>query len=226
MTFFGMQEGHSITCPPKFNGSNYTYWKTHIKIFLISIDFELWNIIKNDFQKSYLPMNEWNKSKKKVFTLNAKAMNALFYALDKNEFNCVLTYESIFDIWHTLEITHEGTSRVKESKINLLVHSYELFRMKPSESIGDMYTRFIDIVNGLKALRIGFSNFQLVTKILRSLPKSWDPKVTTIQEANDLKNFSLEELIGSLMTYEMTCHAHDELENPFPKNRKDMTLRT
>ena len=115
---------------------------------------------------------------------------------------------------------------MKESKINILVHSYELFRMKPSESIGDMYTRFTDVINGLKALSKDCSNFELINKILRSLPKSLDPKVMAIQEAKDLKTFPLEELIGSLMIYEMTCHAHEELENPLPKNRKDMTLRT
>ena len=47
-----------------------------------------------------------------------------------------------------------------------------------------------------------------------------------IQETKDLNNFPLEELIGSLMTYEMTCNAHEELENNLPKNRKNMTLRT
>ena len=96
--------------------------------------------------------------------------------------------------------------------------------MKPSESIGDMYTRFTDVINGLKALGKDFSNCELVSKILRSLPKSWDPKVTTIQEAKDIKTFPLEELIGSLMTYEMTCQDHDELENPLQKNRKDIAL--
>ena len=226
MTYSGMQEGHSIARPPLFNGSDYTYWKTRMRIFLISMDFELWSIVENGFQKSSLPMSEWNESEKKVFALNAKAMNALFCALDKNEFNRVSICDSAFDIWRTLEVTHEGTSRVKESKINILVHSYELFRMKPSESIGDMYTRFTDVINGLKALGKDFTNFELVTKILRSLPKSWDPKVTAIQEAKDLKAFPLEELIGSLMTYEMTCQAHDELENPLPKNRKDMALKS
>ena len=226
MAYSGMQEGHSIARPPLFNGSDYTYWKTRMRIFLISMDFELWSIVENGFQKSSLPMSEWNESEKKVFALNAKAMNALFCALDKNEFNRVSMCDSAFDIWRTLEVTHEGTSRVKESKINILVHSYELFRMKPSESIGDMYTRFTDVINGLKALGKDFTNFELVTKILRSLPKSWDPKVTAIQEAKDLKTFPLEELIGSLMTYEMTCQAHDELENPLPKNRKDMALKS
>ena len=98
-----------------------------MKIFIISMNFELWNIVENDFQKSSLPMNDCNELVKKTFTLIAKAMNTLFHALDKNEFNRVSICETCFDIWHTIEITHESTSRVKESKINLLVHTYELF---------------------------------------------------------------------------------------------------
>ncbi|CAL9075551.1 unnamed protein product, partial [Musa textilis] len=65
-------------------------------------------------------------------------MNALFCALDKNEFNRISSCETAFDIWRTLEITHEGTSRVKDSKVNLLLHDFELFRMTPSETIDDM----------------------------------------------------------------------------------------
>ena len=89
--------------------------------------------------------------------------------------------ETAFDIWHTLEITQEGTSRVKYSKVNLLMHDFELFRMKPSETIGDMYTRFTDVVSSLKALGISFSDFELVNKILHSLNKIWDFKITTGQ---------------------------------------------
>ena len=97
-----------------------------------------------------------------------------------------------FDIWHNLEIKHEGTIRVKDSKINLLMHDFNLFRMKPSETIGDMYTHFTNIINSLKALDKYFSNFELVNKILRSLSKNWDSKVTGIQEAKNLNTYSIE----------------------------------
>ena len=73
--------------------------------------------------------------RKKLFSLNVKAINILFCALDRNEFNCVSICKTTHDIWHILEITHEGTSRVKKYKINLLMHSFKLFRMKPSETI-------------------------------------------------------------------------------------------
>ena len=46
-------------------------------------------------------------------------------------------------------MTHEGTFQVKTSKINLLVHNYELFKMEPSETISAMFSRFTDIINDL-----------------------------------------------------------------------------
>ena len=79
-----------------------------MRIFLISMDFELWNLVENRYSKSSLPMIDWNELEKKTFALNTKAMNALFYALNKNEFNRVSICEMAFDIWHTLEVTHEA----------------------------------------------------------------------------------------------------------------------
>ena len=102
-----------------------------------------------------------------------------------------------------LEITHEGTNQVKKSKINLLVHNYELFLMKKNRTIVEMITRFIDIVNGLEALGKTYKESKKVMKILRSLPSKWHTKVTAIQEAKNLTKLPMEELIGSLMTYEM-----------------------
>ena len=180
MALHGFQEGLSVVRPPLFNGLDYTYWKTRMRVFLISMNLDLWNIIENSFQLPSKPINEWSDLEKKYFSLNAKAMNALFCALDKNEFNRISTCETAFDIWRTLEITHEGTSRVKDSKVNILLHDFKLFRMQPSETIGDMYTHFMDVVNNLRVLGKSFSNFDLVSKILRSLPKRWDPKITAI----------------------------------------------
>ena len=68
-----------------------------------------------------------------------------------------------------LETTHEGTNQVKESKINLLVHSYNFFFIKDNETIVEMITMFTDIVNGLEALRKTYKESEKVMKILRSL---------------------------------------------------------
>jgi hypothetical protein len=43
---------------------------------------------------------------------------------------------------------------------------------------------------------------KLIKKILRSLPKRFRIKITTIKESKDLDNMRIEELVGSLQTYE------------------------
>ena len=214
-TNFGssLGEGQSTNSPSMFNRTNYNYWKNRMRIYIQSVDYELWRIVLNghrlptkrvervDVPK---PEAEWDEDDVKMLQSNAKAMNVLYCALDPNEFNRISSCESAKEIWDRLEVTHEGTNQVKESKINILVHNYELFRMKSKESITDMFTRFTDIVNGLKSLGRSYPNSEQVRKILRSLPKSWEAKVTAIQEAKDLNTLPIEELLGSLMTYELT----------------------
>ena len=94
--------------------------------------------------------------------LNAKAMNILYCVLDANEFNRISICTSAKKIWDILEVTHKETNQVKESKINMLVHKYELFKMEPNESISNMFTRFTDITNFLKFLSKDYTNFELV----------------------------------------------------------------
>ena len=50
--------------------------------------------------------------------------------MDRNEYNRICQCKSAKEIWRWVEITHKGTNQVKESKINLLLHSYELFFTK------------------------------------------------------------------------------------------------
>ncbi|GAV68123.1 UBN2 domain-containing protein, partial [Cephalotus follicularis] len=109
-------------------------------------------------------------------------------------------------------VTYEGTNQVKESKISMLVHEYELFMMHNDECISDMFTRFTTITNSFKNLGKSYPNQELVRKILRCLPKSWTPKVTAIEEAKDLSTLPLEQLLGSLMTHETTMKNHEHVE--------------
>ena len=94
-----------------------------------------------------------------------------YCALDANEFNRISTCKTAKEIWDKLIVTHEGTEQVKESRVSLLVHNYELFKMKPDETIPQMFTRFTDIINGLTSLGKIYTNAEIVRKVLRSLPK-------------------------------------------------------
>ena len=160
-----------------------------MRIYIQSISYHLWKIIVSGPHIPSILVNgisipkleeDWNEYDIKQIEINAKAMNLLYCALDFNEFNRISSCTSAKKIWDILEVTHEGTLQVKNTKINLLVHSFEIFEMMHYESISDMFSRFMTIINELKSLGKIYTNADLVNKILRSLPKSWDPKVTAI----------------------------------------------
>ncbi|KAK2979444.1 hypothetical protein RJ640_015073 [Escallonia rubra] len=158
-----------------------------------------------------------------LFSMDDRAKNTISCDLDKNEYNRVSTCETAREIWRLLEVTHEGTNQVNETKINMLVQQYEAFKMKENKSINEMYSRFTLIINGLKLLGKTYPEKEIVRKVLRSLPKRWEAKVTAIQKAKDLNVLKLEELVGSLMTHEITMNIHDEENTTSKKN--NLTLK-
>ena len=129
---------------------------------------------------------EYEEEDARKLSLNARAKNVLYCALDKNEFNRICMCDSAQDIWNLLEITHIGTSKVKETEINMLVTKYENLFMKENKAIV-MITRFTYIVNGLKALDRKLTNDELVSKILRSLLESWTTLKTVIETTKTTK---------------------------------------
>ncbi|GAV75366.1 zf-CCHC domain-containing protein/UBN2 domain-containing protein [Cephalotus follicularis] len=190
-------------------------------IFLQSLDYQLWHIIVNGPRMptrtiegvvSPKPENEYNDNDFRMLQMNSKAKHVLFCVVGPNEFNRIYSCDSAKEMWDLLEVTYEGTNQVKESKISMLVHEYELFMMYDNESISDMFTRFTTIINSLKNLGKSYPNQELVRKILRCLPKCWTPKVTAIEEAKDLSTLPLEQLLGSLMTHETTMKNHEHKE--------------
>ena len=87
------------------------------------------------------------------------------------------------------------TRKSERLRLPMLVHQYELFRMKEDESIKTMYSRFQTLVSGLQILKKSYVASDHVNKILRSLPAKWMPKVTAIEEAKDLNTLNEHESI-------------------------------
>ena len=108
-----------------------------------------------------------------------------------------------------LQVAHEGTNEVRETKMNMLLHEYELFKMDPSEDIKEMFTRFTIIANDLALFDKNLGDEEKVRKVLRSLPKAWRNIRTTIEEANILSNMSIETLQGKLRTHEIAMEGYE-----------------
>ncbi|KAL2479538.1 Uncharacterized protein Adt_32504 [Abeliophyllum distichum] len=98
--------------------------------------------------------------------------------------------------------------------------------MKQDEPIVDMITRFTDIINGLKGFDRKFTNGELVSKVIRSLSEDWNSLRMLIENKKDVNTYPLEELYGTLMTYELnntdtkekTRRSKEEMKEP-PKKQ-------
>ena len=134
-TNFLFPEGNTINRPPIFNGEGYHYWKTRMQIFIEAINLNIWEAIEayvptmvagnTTIEK---PREEWSEEERRLVQYNLKAKKIITSALGMDEYFRVSNCKSAKDMWDTLQVTHEGTTDVKRSRINILTHEYELFR--------------------------------------------------------------------------------------------------
>jgi hypothetical protein len=72
-----------------------------------------------------------------------------------------------------------------------------------------MYSRFQTLVSGLQILKKSYVASDHVSKILRSFPARWRPKVTAIEEAKDLNTLSVKDLVSSVKVHEISLNEHE-----------------
>ncbi|XP_075098859.1 uncharacterized protein LOC142175768 [Nicotiana tabacum] len=183
-----------------------------MEIYAKSYDVKVWRVIK----KGNYPLlaaaqppadpediDEYTDEQMAVVQVNAKARNLLYNAISGEEYEKISSCDIAKEMWDKLEVTYEGTSKVKETHINMFFHDYELFQIKEGESIEEMFARFSKIISDLKAFGKPYSSGDQVRKILRSLPTTWQTKVVTL-ESQDLNKLSYDELRGELIAFEKT----------------------
>ncbi|XP_042973013.1 uncharacterized protein LOC122304816 [Carya illinoinensis] len=123
-------------------------------------------------------------------------------AVSPEEFKRISMCEVAKVAWKILEVTHEETKTVKNSKLQLLTTKFEEIKMLEDESFNEFYDKLNDIVNSKFNLGEKVDELRTMRKILRSLPERFRLKVTAIEENKDLDTIKVEELVGSLQTYE------------------------
>ena len=203
-------EGQSTQRSPFFNVLNYSYWATRMAFYMQSTNYDAWNATQKVIVNPTTEYAEWTAVEKTAAAVNAKAINMLFCALDQNGYNRVSICTSGYQIWQTLKTTHEGINKVKQAKIALLKSQFQNFKMKPNETINEMYSRFQTIHHALIGLGQKYSDFDVVSTVLHSLTNEWEGKVLAIEEADDLSTMKPDELIGNLMSYEANLQARKE----------------
>ncbi|XP_070042628.1 uncharacterized protein [Nicotiana tomentosiformis] len=107
-----------------------------MKIYAKSYDAKVWCVIK----KGNYPLlaaaqpppdpediDEYTDEQMAVVHVNDNARNLPYNAISGEEYEKISSCDTTKEMWDKLEVTYEGTDKVKETHINMLVHDHELF---------------------------------------------------------------------------------------------------
>ena len=130
--------------------------------------------------------------------MNSKAINVIFCGVSPDEFHRISHVKTAKEAWKILKTTYEGTKKVKDTKFQMLTTRFEELKMGDDKAFDSFYGKLDDIVIAKLNLGEKIEDSKVVRKIMRSLPKSFKAKVTTIEERKDLYEIKIQELIGSL----------------------------
>ncbi|XP_019164471.1 PREDICTED: uncharacterized protein LOC109160643 [Ipomoea nil] len=156
------------------------------------------------------PIETWTGEEMTSSDLNNNALNSIVGSLHESVFTLVTGIKEAKRVCDTLETRYEGTSDVKQSKLQLVLSEFESLRMGEEETISIFHSRVQSLMNRASVLGEPFTDERVVKKILRSLSKRFRMKVTAIQEHSGWEKKSVGELMGSLHTYELEVLADDE----------------
>ena len=97
-----MDRGQLLIIPPLFDGTNYAYWKVHMRALLQSLDEKVWQVVEIGWTKPTEEPADWDDVKIKVANFNSRVLNALFYAVTNEEFKNISFTETAKEAWTIL----------------------------------------------------------------------------------------------------------------------------
>ena len=197
---------------------SYAFWKVRMRAFLCSIDESVWDAVDIGWTRPEAAKSTWDKAALAASNANSKALNAIFCGVSLDEFHRISHITIAKEAWEILETTYEGTKKVKDTKLQMLTTRFEELKMSEDESFDSFYSKLNEVVVSKFNLGEKTEDSKIVRKTLRSLLESFRAKVTVIKESKDLDDIKVQELIGSLQTYELSL--------PTQRKSKSLALKT
>lgn len=158
-------------------------------------------------------MGEQAKTAKKLAQKNNSfALYHLQASMGTAIFPRIASCTSAKDAWEALKQGFQGSTQIKQVRLQTLKRDFENLKMREEENVGDYCVRVKSCVDKMKTPREEISNEVIVKKVLRTLPPKWNHVAIIIEESKDLSTLSYDTLIGSLMSHE------DRLKEPTPSS--------
>ena len=101
--------------------------------------------------------------------------------------------------------------------------------MKEEENIYEYFERIDELINVVRGLGETVLDRDIVDKVLRTLPMAYNPKMSTIEDRENISSLTLDELYGILVAYELRIgwenHSKEEASFKVLKKTEDQKPR-
>ena len=114
--------------------------------------------------------------------------------------------------WEIIRSFNVGIDPLAQSRAQGLRREFENLSMKKIDKVSDFTDKFLRIVFELRQLGERIDDKEVVNKLLRSMPPSYDSLILSLEQFGDLDTMSLVEAIGSLKVHEMRLSERDARE--------------
>ena len=144
-------EGNSFVQPaiPRFDGY-YDHWAMLMENFLRSKEY--WDLIEKEIPAA---TGEATEAQCKVIAdlklKDLKVKNYLFQAIDRNIIETILNKETTKNIWDSMSLKYQGSTKVKRAQLQALRREFELLGMREGERVNEYFARTMIIANKMRS---------------------------------------------------------------------------
>ncbi|KAL4292046.1 hypothetical protein GQ457_14G011990 [Hibiscus cannabinus] len=198
-----MEETSFTTAPPIFKGENYQTWAIRMIVHLQALDVS--DVVEED---NGIPLRSANptvaqmkihREKKKM---KAKVKSCIFSAVSPSILAKIMNFETPTKIWEHLKEKYAENEKMKSMKVINLLREFEMKKMKESDLVKECAEELVKIADKERMLGKKFSDEKIVEKILVTLPKNYEPKISSLENSKVLSSITLEELLTALQASE------------------------
>ncbi|XP_071916203.1 uncharacterized protein [Coffea arabica] len=173
-----------------------------MKSYLMAND--LWDTVETDYipKLSEDPTIAEMRAHRDAVKMRSKAMTCIHLAVSDAVFTKIMTCETAKETWDALKVAFQDNDRTRHMQVLNLRREFELLRMKDKENIKDYSDKLLNIVNKIRLIGEQLPDSRVLEKVLVSLPKRFEVKISSLEDSRDLSWMTLPELINALEAQE------------------------
>ncbi|XP_012080780.1 uncharacterized protein LOC105640964 [Jatropha curcas] len=182
--------------------------------------YDLWEVVEMGRDPPPLPNNptlaQMNNHSEELVK-KCKALSCIHSSTSKTIFARIMVCDTTKEAWVKIKEEFQGSDRTRQMQVLNLRREFEILRMEESETVKEYTDRLMNVVNQIQLLGEDLIDNKIIEKVLVSLPKRFEAKISSIEGSKDLIQLTILELVNIFQALEQrrAIRQEDAIEGAF-----------